>query len=99
MSDMALPKTGAFPRFSTEEYARRQRDLRADMDADGLDALLIWGASIGNGEPNGAMNMASAYYLSNYADLLSNTSCFRCKASRHCSRAHGPNQARFANGR
>ena len=70
MSDMALPKTGAFPRFSTEEYARRQRDLRADMDADGLDALLIWGASIGNGEPNGAMNMASAYYLSNYADLL-----------------------------
>ena len=42
MSDMALPKTGAFPRFSTEEYARRQRDLRADMEADGLDALLIW---------------------------------------------------------
>ncbi len=70
MSDPALPETGAYPRFSTGEYHRRHRHLRADMAAQGIDALLIWGASIGNGEPNGAMNMAAAYYLSNYADLL-----------------------------
>ena len=70
MSEIVLPETGAFPRFSASEYENRRRNLAADMAEAGLDALLIWGASIGNGEPNGAMNMASAYYLSNYADLL-----------------------------
>ena len=70
MSERAIPDAGAFPRFSAAEYEARHRNLRADMAEAGLDALLIWGASIGNGEPNGAMNMASACYLSNYADLL-----------------------------
>lgn len=60
----------SYPRFSPEEYDRRYQSLRSDMAHSGLDALLIWGSSNGNGEPNGAMNMASAYYVSNYSDLF-----------------------------
>lgn len=69
MSEAALPAERC-PRFSSAEYLRRYAAVRADMKAKGLEALIVWGTSIGNGEPNGAMNMASAYYLSNYSDLF-----------------------------
>lgn len=60
-----------FPRFSATEYERRYAAIRQAMAARNLDALIVWGESSGWGELSGARTgMASARYLSNFADQL-----------------------------
>jgi Xaa-Pro aminopeptidase len=53
-----------WPRFSEAEYARRYARVRAAMDDRGLDALLVYGASIYFGSDPGGPNLT---YLSGYA--------------------------------
>lgn len=60
-----------FPRFSAAEYDRRYAAIRQAMAARNIDALIVWGESSGWGELSGARTgMASARYLSNFADQL-----------------------------
>jgi Xaa-Pro dipeptidase len=50
------PEGGSFPRFSAAEYERRNRAVRAAMERQGLDALLVYGGP----------GSAEMCYLSNY---------------------------------
>ncbi|MBI2370395.1 MAG: aminopeptidase P family protein [Deltaproteobacteria bacterium] len=54
-----------FPRFTDEEYARRARQVRAEMAERELDALLVYGAY---GFPAWDYNQTNLRYLTNYTD-------------------------------
>ena len=56
-----------FPRFSDAEYQRREAVVRREMEARGLDALVIAGDSGGR-----TANQASVYWLTNWLDPMVN---------------------------
>jgi len=56
-----------FPRFSEEEYERREAVVRREMEARGLDAIVIAGDSGGR-----TANQASVYWLTNWLDPMVN---------------------------
>jgi Xaa-Pro aminopeptidase len=66
-----------FPRFSEEEYQRREAVVRREMDARGLDAMVIAGDSGGR-----TANQANVYWLTNWMDPMVNYVVI--------TRSHGP---------
>jgi Xaa-Pro aminopeptidase len=56
-----------FPRFSEPEYKRREAVVRREMEARGLDALVIAGDSGGR-----TANQANVYWLTNWVDVMVN---------------------------
>ncbi len=55
-----------FPTFSEKEFERRRKMIRASMQDQGLDCLIIYGAYGYAGNDTGQVN---AVYLSNYASV------------------------------
>ena len=55
-----------FPPFSHEEYERRYKVLREAMERQGLDCLIVFGATHLGGNDTGQVN---AQYLSNFAGV------------------------------
>ena len=56
-----------FPRFSEAEYRRREAIVRREMEARGLDAMVIAGDSGGR-----TANQANVYWLTNWLDPMVN---------------------------
>ncbi|HYC47377.1 MAG TPA: M24 family metallopeptidase [Burkholderiales bacterium] len=56
-----------FPKFSEAEYRRREAVVRREMEARGLDAMVIAGDSGGR-----TANQASVYWLTNWLDPMVN---------------------------
>lgn len=56
-----------FPRFSEAEYQRREAVVRREMDARGLDAIVIAGDAGGR-----TANQANVYWLTNWVDPMVN---------------------------
>lgn len=56
-----------FPRFSEAEYQRREAVVRREMEARGLDAMIIAGDAGGR-----TANQASVYWLTNWVDPMVN---------------------------
>jgi len=56
-----------FPRFSEVEYHRREAVVRKEMEARGLDAMIIAGDSGGR-----TANQANVYWLTNWMDPMVN---------------------------
>lgn len=56
-----------FPRFSEAEYQRREAVVRREMQARGLDAIVIAGDAGGR-----TANQASVYWLTNWVDPMLN---------------------------
>jgi Xaa-Pro aminopeptidase len=56
-----------FPRFSEGEYRRREAIVRREMEARGLDAMIIAGDSGGR-----TANQANVYWLTNWLDPMVN---------------------------
>jgi Xaa-Pro aminopeptidase len=55
-----------FPPFSKEEYERRYRALREEMEAAELDCLIVYGATHLGGNDTGSINVQ---YLSNFTGV------------------------------
>ncbi|MGZ9066107.1 MAG: M24 family metallopeptidase [Burkholderiales bacterium] len=66
-----------FPRFSDAEYQRREAVVRREMEARGLDAMVIAGDAGGR-----TANQANVYWLTNWLDPMVNYVVL--------TRSHGP---------
>lgn len=62
-----MPEEQIFPRFSEAEYRRREAVVRREMEARGLDAMVIAGDSGGR-----TANQANVYWLTNWMDPMVN---------------------------
>lgn len=81
-----------FPRFSAEEYARRYAAIRALLEREGADGLLI----VGNGSL-GRTGQADLHYISNFLGNRDNLGIFPLRGEPTLlvqSRNHAPDAAR-----